>query len=60
MDHLVARGHGGEAASAIALIWSMGMKAGIAGHVPAVFEWAEKHLDVRLFETHVVAAEVRG
>jgi hypothetical protein len=46
MDHLVARGAGGEAAGAIALIRSMGMKAGIAGHVPAVFEWAERHLDV--------------
>jgi len=46
MDHLVAQGRAGEVASAVALIRSLGMKAGIAGHVPAVFEWAEKHLDV--------------
>ena len=46
MDHLVAQGRAGEVADAVALIRSMGMKAGIAGHVPAVFEWCEKHLDV--------------
>jgi hypothetical protein len=46
MDHLVAQGRAGEAAGAVALIRSLGMKAGIAGHVPAVFEWAEKNLDV--------------
>jgi len=46
MDHLVAHGSAGDVAGAIALIRSLGMKAGIAGHVPAVFEWAEKHLDV--------------
>jgi hypothetical protein len=46
MDQLVAQGRGAEAAGAIALIRSLGMKAGIAGHVPAVFQWAEAHLDV--------------
>ena len=46
MDHLVAQGSAGEVASAITLIRSLGMKAGIAGHVPAVFEWAERHPDV--------------
>ena len=46
MDHLVANGRAGEVASAIALIRDSGMKAGIAGHTPAVFEWAEQHLDV--------------
>jgi len=46
MDHLVSQGRAGEVAVTIALIRSLGMKAGIAGHVPAVFEWAEKHLDV--------------
>jgi hypothetical protein len=40
MDHLVAQ------ARAIALIRDSGMKAGIAGHTTAVFEWAERHLDV--------------
>jgi hypothetical protein len=46
MDHLVAEGRAGEVAQAIALIRSTGMKAGIAGHTVAVFEWAENHLDV--------------
>ncbi len=46
MDHLVAQGRAGEVASAIALIRDSGMKAGIAGHTTAVFEWAEQHLDV--------------
>ncbi len=46
MDHLVAEARADEVASAIALIRSSGMKAGIAGHTTAVFEWAERHLDV--------------
>jgi hypothetical protein len=46
MDHLVANGRGEEAAPAIALAREAGMKAGIAGHTTAVFEWAEQHLDV--------------
>jgi|WetSurMetagenome_2_1015567.scaffolds.fasta_scaffold113557_1 hypothetical protein len=46
MDHLVSNGRASEVAGAVQLIRSMGMKAGIAGHVPAVFEWAEKNLDV--------------
>ena len=31
---------------AIATIREAGLAAGIAGHNPAVFQWAEKHLDV--------------
>ncbi len=46
MDHLVAQGRAAEVAGAIALIRDSGMKAGIAGHTTAVFEWAEQHLDV--------------
>ena len=46
MDHLVANGRGDEAKPAIALARSLGMKAGIAGHTTAVFEWAERNLDV--------------
>lgn len=46
MDHLVAKGRASEVEPAITLIRSLGMKAGIAGHVPAVFEWAERNLDV--------------
>ena len=46
MDHLVANGRADEVKSAVALTRSLGMKAGIAGHTPAVFEWAERNLDV--------------
>jgi hypothetical protein len=46
MDHLVANGRGDEVKGALALIRSLGMKAGIAGHTTAVFEWAERRLDV--------------
>lgn len=47
MDHLVAHGRGAEVKIAIALARSLGMKAGIAGHTTAVFEWAERvRLDV--------------
>jgi hypothetical protein len=46
MDHLVTQGRAGEVAGVVEFIRSLGMKAGIAGHVPAVFEWSEKHLDV--------------
>ncbi len=46
MDHLVTKGRASEAASAVGLIRSLGMKAGIAGHMPAVFRWAEVNLEV--------------
>jgi hypothetical protein len=46
MDHLVANGRADEVKSAVALVRSLGMKAGIAGHTTAVFEWAERRLDV--------------
>ena len=46
MDHLVANGRADEVKGAVALVRSLGMKAGIAGHTTAVFEWAERHLDV--------------
>jgi hypothetical protein len=47
MDHLVAHGRGDEVKSAIDLARSLGLKAGIAGHTTAVFEWAESvRLDV--------------
>ncbi len=46
MDHLVAQGRADEVKGAVALIRSLGMKAGIAGHSAAVFEWAERRLDV--------------
>ncbi len=46
MDHLVAQGRAAEVEPAIARIRASGMKAGIAGHTTAVFEWAKKNLDV--------------
>lgn len=46
MDHLVASDRGDEAKGIIELIRDKGMKAGIAGHTTAVFEWARENLDV--------------
>ncbi len=46
MDHLVAAGRGHEVEGALALIRSFGMKAGLAGHTTAVFDFAERELDV--------------
>lgn len=46
MDFLLAQGRMGEIPALIDLIRAKGMLAGIAGHTPGVFEWAEKHLDV--------------
>ncbi len=45
MDYLVAQKKQDEIPGVIDLIKSKGMLAGIAGHNPAVFEWAEEHLD---------------
>jgi hypothetical protein len=45
MDYLVANKQLDEIPGVIDLIRSKGMLAGIAGHNPAVFEWAEEHLD---------------
>jgi hypothetical protein len=46
MDHLVANGRCDEVAPAIQMIRDNGKLAGIAGHNPNVFRWAEQHLDV--------------
>lgn len=45
MDHLLAQGRAGEAHDGIKLIHDAGLPAGVAGHNPRVFEWAEEHLD---------------
>ena len=46
MDNLLAQKKLDEIPAVIQSIRKHGMKAGIAGHNPAVFEWAEKNLDV--------------
>ena len=46
MDHLFAAGQLQEIPGAIARLKEAGLAAGIAGHNPAVFEWAEENLDV--------------
>ena len=46
MDFLLAQGRIGEIPDVVAEIRDRGMLAGIAGHNPKVFEWAEENLDV--------------
>ena len=49
MDFLVANQQFDEIAPAIEAIKSAGLPAGVAGHDPRVFEWAEKNLDVDFY-----------
>ncbi len=49
MDNLYARGELAEIPELITLIRDAGIPAGIAGHNPKVFEWAEDHLDVDFY-----------
>ena len=49
MDFLVAQNQLDEVPPAIARIRDAGMPAGIAGHNPKVFEWAEDNLDVDFY-----------
>ena len=46
MDNLLAQGKLEDVPRAIGLIREAGLLAGIAGHNPQVFEWAEENLDV--------------
>ncbi len=46
MDHLLAQGNLDEVPPAIEIIRDAGLLAGIAGHDPNVFRWAEENLDV--------------
>lgn len=45
MDNLLAQDRLDEVPDAIHMIRDAGLAAGIAGHTPQVFEWAEEHLD---------------
>ena len=45
MDYLLAQKRMDEVQPLLEMIRQRGMQAGIAGHNPAVFEWAEEHLD---------------
>ena len=49
MDYLLAQKRMQEVPPAIAMIRSAGMPAGIAGHNPEVFHWADEHLDVDFY-----------
>lgn len=49
MDYLVAQKKTDEAKRAIEMIKKAGIPAGVAGHTPAVFEWAADNLDVDYF-----------
>lgn len=49
MDFLLAQKRLNEVPPAITKIREAGMPAGIAGHNPKVFEWAEEHLDVDFY-----------
>ena len=44
MDHYLAHKRLDEVPRAIDLIHDAGLPAGVAGHTPEVFEWAEEHL----------------
>jgi hypothetical protein len=45
MDHLLAQGKQDEIPPVLRMIRDRGMPAGIAGHDPKVFEWAEEYVD---------------
>ena len=49
MDNLFARGEMKEIPDLIRKIKDAGIPAGISGHNPKVFEWAEKNLDVDFY-----------
>lgn len=49
MDYLFSRGELGEIPGLIGMIRDAGLPAGIAGHNPKVFEWAEENLDVDFY-----------
>lgn len=49
MDHLLAQDLLDEIPSTIEMIREAGMAAGLAGHNPRVFEWAESNVDVDFY-----------
>ena len=46
MDYLTAQNNVADAVDGVNMIHDAGLPAGVAGHSPRVFEWAEEHLDV--------------
>jgi hypothetical protein len=48
-DHLVAQGRPEEMATLVKAVQAMGMPAGVAGHMPEVFRWAEAHVSVDFY-----------
>ncbi|MCJ7737975.1 MAG: hypothetical protein MUQ10_11815 [Anaerolineae bacterium] len=49
MDRLLAQNQLAEVPALITEIRNAGLVVGIAGHNPAVFEWAEEHIDVDFY-----------
>lgn len=49
MDYLMAQNQLDQVAPALAEIRKAGLAAGLAGHTPAVFEWAEQNVDVDFY-----------
>lgn len=49
MDYLFAGGQLEQVPACIAQIHDAGLAAGIAGHNPAIFAWAEEHLEVDFY-----------
>ena len=49
MDNLVANGATEEIAPTIDMIRQAGLPAGVAGHLPETFTWAEENLDVDFY-----------
>jgi hypothetical protein len=49
MDNLFAQGRLDEVPRALQMIRDAGMPAGIAGHNPEVFKWAERELDLDFY-----------
>lgn len=49
MDYLLAQGQLKDIPAAIAQIRDARLPAGVAGHTPCVFEWAEENLDVDFY-----------
>jgi hypothetical protein len=49
MDYFLAQNRMDEVAPAVSIIRETGLAAGLAGHRPSVFEWAEKNIDVDFY-----------
>ena len=49
MDFLLAQGRQNEALDGIKMIQDAGLPAGLAGHNPRVFEWAEEHANADFY-----------